>query len=67
MNNWQGSVCYYFFYQERSQGSLVFFDFLGLFMIYYPEWAGILLNFAVIFASAFITWNKATKAYQYGQ
>jgi hypothetical protein len=35
-------------------------------MIHYPEWAGILLNFAVIVASVYITWNKATKAYQYG-
>jgi len=53
-------------FQEHSQGSLVFFDFLGLFMIHYPELAGILLNFAVILASVAITWSKAAKAYQYG-
>jgi len=53
-------------FQEHSQGSLVFFDFLGLFTIHYPELARILLNFAVILASVAITWSKDAKAYQYG-
>ncbi|ODN00400.1 Endoplasmic reticulum metallopeptidase 1 [Orchesella cincta] len=29
---------------EDSDGKMVFFDVLGLFMIYYPRWAGILID-----------------------
>lgn len=50
----------------RASGSVVFFDVLGLFMIYYPEWIGIVMNLIVVVISLYITYNKAKASFQYG-
>ena len=47
-------------------GSIVFFDLLGLCLIYYPEWIGIIVNICVIVASVGITVNKTINSFQYG-
>ena len=44
----------------------MFFDLLGLCLIYYPEWIGILVNICVIVASVGITANKTINSFQYG-
>jgi len=51
---------------DHAQGSVVFFDVLGLFMVHYPEWLGIVLNFVVVAVSVFITYRKAISSFQYG-
>lgn len=50
-----------------SSSSYVFFDFLGLFMICYPGWAGMLINLTVASASIFITVQKARNSTNYGR
>lgn len=52
--------------QESNKGSIVFFDLLGLCLIYYPEWLGILINIIVILVSVSITANKVRNSFQYG-
>ena len=44
----------------------MFFDLLGLCLIYYPEWIGIIVNICVIVASVGITVNKTINSFQYG-
>ena len=52
--------------EDGNTGSVVFFDLLGLCLIYYPEWLGIILNFAVVSVSIGCTINKARNSFQYG-
>lgn len=52
--------------EAHNKGSIVFFDLLGLCLIYYPEWLGILINILVITASVAITVNKGLNSFQYG-
>ena len=52
--------------EDSNKGSIVFFDLLGLCLIYYPEWLGILINILVIVASVSITANKVINSFQYG-
>ena len=52
--------------RDIDKGSIVFFDLLGLYLIRYPEWLGILLNVAVIIGSVSLTLNKARYSFQYG-
>lgn len=52
--------------EASNKGSIVFFDLLGLCLIYYPEWLGILINIAVVVVSVGITANKARNSFQYG-
>jgi hypothetical protein len=51
---------------HESKGGVVFFDFLGLFLIHYPEWCGILLNLAVVTAALCGTVSKVRHSYNYG-
>ena len=51
---------------DHASGSVVFFDVLGLFMVYYPEWIGIVLNLLVVVLSLSITYKKAKCCFQYG-
>ena len=51
----------------HASGQVVFFDVLGLFMICYPEWIGIVLNLVVVAISLYITYNKAKASFQYGK
>lgn len=50
----------------ESKGGVVFFDFLGLFLIHYPEWFGIILNLTVVACSIYITICKISRSYNYG-
>ena len=50
----------------HASGSVVFFDVLGLFMVYYPEWMGIVINLMVVATSLSITYKKAMSSFQYG-
>ena len=48
---------------EYRHGKVVFFDFLGLFMVVYPERVGVILNTAVVLVSlcylyAEVRWNR---------
>lgn len=52
--------------EDSNKGSIVFFDLLGLCLIYYPEWIGIIVNICVIVASVGITVNKTINSFQYG-
>ena len=52
--------------EESNKGSVVFFDLLGLCLVYYPEWLGIILNIAVVVVSIGSTINKARNSFQYG-
>ena len=52
--------------EESNKGSVVFFDLLGLCLVYYPEWIGIILNIAVVSISIGSTVNKAKNSFQYG-
>ena len=52
--------------EESNKGSVVFFDLLGLCLVYYPEWIGIILNIAVVSISIGSTVNKARNSFQYG-
>ena len=49
-----------------NRGAIVFFDLLGLCLIYYPEWLGALINLLVVVGSVAITTNKALNSFQYG-
>ena len=51
---------------SQSTGSVVFFDFLGLCMIHYPEWVGIVANIVVVVVSVYITVDKVQNSYKYG-
>lgn len=51
---------------SHSEGGVVFFDFLGLCLVHYPEWAGILLNFLVIGAVLYAAVNRARHSYRFG-
>ena len=51
---------------DESRGGVVFFDFLGLALIHYPEWAGILLNLAVVAMAVYQTLAKVRRSYNYG-
>lgn len=51
---------------NESKGGVVFFDFLGVFLIHYPEWIGILLNLAVVGVAIFTTLSKVSHSYNYG-
>ena len=50
----------------HASGSVVFFDVLGLFMVHYPEWVGVLVNLAIVMMSLGITIRKAQNSFQYG-
>jgi len=50
----------------QSKGGVIFFDFLGLFLIHYPEWLGILVNIAVVTAAFAVTISKVRHSYNYG-
>ena len=50
----------------HDTGSIVFFDALGLFMIHYPEWVGIIINLAVVAISLYTTYTKTRSSFQYG-
>lgn len=50
----------------NNQGAVVFFDLLGLCLVHYPEWIGILINFVVIALSIGMTVIKARKSFQCG-
>eukprot|EP00092_Neocalanus_flemingeri_P002862 GFUD01003060.1.p1 GENE.GFUD01003060.1~~GFUD01003060.1.p1 ORF type:complete len:914 (+),score=90.26 GFUD01003060.1:82-2823(+) len=50
----------------HAQGGVVFFDFLGLFLIHYSEWMGILLNLVIVGISVSITVTKIRHSYNYG-
>lgn len=52
--------------EHQSKGGVVFFDFLGLFLIHYPEWAGILLNLLVVGSAVYVSLSKLTHSYNYG-
>jgi len=52
--------------QAYGQGGVVFFDFLGLFVIHYSEWVGVLINLVVVTVSISITMNKIQHSYNYG-
>ena len=45
---------------------MVFFDLLGVYMVCYPEWLGILLNVSVLAASLYTTYSKIKRAHQFG-
>ncbi|XP_023345863.1 endoplasmic reticulum metallopeptidase 1 isoform X2 [Eurytemora carolleeae] len=51
---------------SHSEGGVVFFDFLGLFLIHYPEWVGMLLNLTVVGYALFRSWDKAKNSYRSG-
>ena len=50
----------------HASGSVVFFDVLGLFMVHYPEWVGVLVNLTVVMMSLGITIRKAQNSFRYG-
>ena len=51
---------------SHAEGGVVFFDFLGLVMVHYPEWVGILLNLAVVGAAVYKSVDKARNSYRQG-
>eukprot|EP00096_Caligus_rogercresseyi_P010754 TRINITY_DN4013_c0_g1_i1.p1 TRINITY_DN4013_c0_g1~~TRINITY_DN4013_c0_g1_i1.p1 ORF type:complete len:900 (-),score=145.35 TRINITY_DN4013_c0_g1_i1:1936-4635(-) len=51
---------------SHRSGNIVYFDFLGLFLIHYPEWVGVLINILVIGCSLWLTYSKAVNSFQYG-
>ncbi|XP_040581648.1 endoplasmic reticulum metallopeptidase 1 [Lepeophtheirus salmonis] len=51
---------------SHRSGNIIYFDFLGLFLIYYPQWIGVVLNILVISLSFWITYSKAINSFQYG-
>ena len=52
--------------EAHASGSIVFFDAMGLFMIHYQEWVGILINLTVVALSVLGTYKKAKASFQYG-
>ena len=44
---------------------MVFFDFLGLCLVHYPEWAGMLLNLLVIGSVLYAAVDRARHSYRY--
>ena len=50
----------------EGKGGVIFFDFLGLFLIHYPEWLGILFNLGVVLMSVLMTVSKIRHSYNYG-
>jgi len=51
---------------SHSKGGVVFFDFLGLWLVYYPEWVGYLLNLVVVAFTVYKTVDKARNSYRFG-
>ena len=51
---------------DDRQGSVIFFDLLGLYLICYPEWLGFLLNVSVLIVSIYTTYSKINRAHQFG-
>ncbi len=49
-----------------KDGSVVFFDLLGLCLIYYPAWLGNIINIGVVAVSFYLTYSKIKNAYRYG-
>ena len=45
---------------------MVFFDLLGVYMVCYPEWLGILFNVCVLVGSLYTTYSKIKRAHQFG-
>ncbi len=52
--------------ETHNKGAIVFFDVLGLCLVYYPEWLGIGINVVVVLVSISITVSKAMNSFQYG-
>ena len=51
---------------QHSQGALVFFDFLGLYLVHYSEALGVLVNMVTVAASLWLTADKVIHSYNYG-
>ena len=50
----------------HSDGSCVFFDFLGLFLVHYSELVGVIINIGTVIASIWLTVDKILHSYNYG-
>ena len=50
----------------HSDGAVVFFDFLGLFLVHYSELVGIIINMITVIVSLYLTINKIIHSYNYG-
>ena len=50
----------------HSDGAVVFFDFLGLFLIHYSELVGACVNIIVVVISFWLTIDKISHSYNYG-
>lgn len=48
----------------HSEGTLVFFDFLGLYLIHYSEWVGVLINLATVLASVWISMERVVNRWK---
>lgn len=51
---------------SHREGGVVFFDFLGLVLVHYPEWVGIMLNLLVVAVSVLKSIQKARSSYRSG-
>ena len=52
--------------ETSSHGSVVFFDLLGVVLIYYPEWFSVVWNLAIVAVSYAITFRKIKNSFNYG-
>lgn len=52
--------------QAYAEGGVIFFDFLGLFVVHYSEWLGTLINLTVVGFAILLTLNKIKLSYNYG-
>ncbi len=60
------SILYLLYYVciVHMQGGVVFFDFLGLWLVQYPEWVGMLLNCVVIVVVLYSSVSRARHSYR---
>eukprot|EP00094_Tigriopus_californicus_P008285 TCALIF_07981-PA protein Name:"Similar to ermp1 Endoplasmic reticulum metallopeptidase 1 (Xenopus laevis)" AED:0.31 eAED:0.31 QI:0/0.9/0.90/0.90/1/1/11/658/673 len=52
--------------QDAKDGSVVFFDILGMLLVHYPEHLGYVINLIVVGFSLAATYRKISKSYQCG-
>ena len=53
--------------QTTRGGNAVFFDFLGVFLICYPEWVSVSINVVVVAASIWTTVSNVKNCGKYGE
>jgi hypothetical protein len=46
---------------------VVFFDLLGIVLIHYQEWVGVIINLSVVIFSLYVTYTKVNTSHKIGE